>query len=435
VQSTLMNDEERTAKAQYAQQLEQQLIAACRQNLKSNIEVPDWHQIQQALPHEAMAIEMVQYKTHDETDHYGAVLLRKEWAAPVFVEMGSKALLDSIQTQDLSEKTGRTVWQFIEPYLADLRTVYFSPTGIFHHLPVEYMPFAGHQVLSEHLNVYRLSSTSQLLAPHEDRGSDAVVYGGLDYAMSVEEMEQDAKRQRGAGSVKALPYLKGTAIEADSIVSLINDSHKAGMSARLYTGKAGTEASFKALSGQRKRVIHIGTHGSYATDKSDGYHSMLTHNSASRFCREVNNEDRALTHSWLSLAGADNRLNEEVIPDSVDDGQLTAQEISTLDFRGLELVTLSACQTAQGRVTADGVFGLQRGFKKAGANSIMMSLWPVDDKATCLLMTEFYRNWIAKGKTKHEALELARQTVRSHKEEGWDKTEFWAAFILLDGLE
>ena len=94
----------------------------------------------------------------------------------------------------------------------------------------------------------------------------------------------------------------------------------------------------------------------------------------------------------------------------------------------------SACQTAQGRVTGDGVFGLQRGFKKAGAQSLMMSLWPVDDEATCLLMTEFYRNWISKNMTKHDALEKARQTVRSHTEKGWDNPEYWAAFILLDAL-
>ena len=95
---------------------------------------------------------------------------------------------------------------------------------------------------------------------------------------------------------------------------------------------------------------------------------------------------------------------------------------------------MSACQTAQGHITGDGVFGLQRGFKKAGANSILMSLWKVDDKATCLLMTEFYKNWIEEGKTKHEALELAKQTVRSHKDKGWDDPKYWAAFILLDAI-
>ena len=81
------------------------------------------------------------------------------------------------------------------------------------------------------------------------------------------------------------------------------------------------------------------------------------------------------------------------------------------------------------------VFGLQRGFKKAGAQSILMSLWRVDDEATSLLMTEFYRHWIGEAKPKHDALEMAKLTVRSHKEKGWDAPKYWAAFILLDGLD
>ena len=123
------------------------------------------------------------------------------------------------------------------------------------------------------------------------------------------------------------------------------------------------------------------------------------------------------------------------IPEKVDDGILTAREVSRLDLTSISLVTLSACETALGKVTGEGVFGLQRGFKKAGANSILMSLWKVDDEATCLLMTEFYKNWIGEGKSKHDALELAKQTVRSHKEKGWNDPKYWAAFILLDALD
>jgi CHAT domain-containing protein len=114
---------------------------------------------------------------------------------------------------------------------------------------------------------------------------------------------------------------------------------------------------------------------------------------------------------------------------------LTAKEIAKLDLRGLNLAVLSACQTGLGELKEDGVFGLQRGFKKAGVGSIVMSLWKVDDEATCLLMTEFYRNWIGGKMTKHDALENAKQTVRSHKEKGWDDPIFWAAFILLDALD
>ena len=112
---------------------------------------------------------------------------------------------------------------------------------------------------------------------------------------------------------------------------------------------------------------------------------------------------------------------------------MTAQEISTLDLSGLNLVTLSACETAKGDITGDGVFGLQRGFKKAGANSIIMSLWKVDDEATCKLMTEFYSNWLEENMSKYLALEAAKKTIR--ETEGWEDPKYWASFILLDGLD
>ena len=119
----------------------------------------------------------------------------------------------------------------------------------------------------------------------------------------------------------------------------------------------------------------------------------------------------------------------------MEDGILTAKEISKLDLRGLNLVALSACKTALGDISSEGVSGLQRGFKKAGAKSILMSLWKVDDEATCFLMKEFYKQWIEKGKTKYNALKIAKEEVRSHKEKKWDDPKYWAAFIMLDGIE
>lgn len=117
----------------------------------------------------------------------------------------------------------------------------------------------------------------------------------------------------------------------------------------------------------------------------------------------------------------------------IGDNKLMSSEISLLNLHGLDLVTLSACDSGLGDITGDGVFGLQRGFKKAGANSILMSLWKVDDEATCKLMTEFYSNWIGKKMTKHDALEAAKKTVRETK--GWEDPKYWASFILLDGLD
>lgn len=111
---------------------------------------------------------------------------------------------------------------------------------------------------------------------------------------------------------------------------------------------------------------------------------------------------------------------ETVLYEVTEDGILTAREIADTDLRDTQLVVLSACETALGDITGEGVFDLQRGFKKAGVNSILISLWKVDDEATCLFMTEFYRSWICDGKTKYDSLKRAIQEVRSYKEKGWD---------------
>ena len=166
------------------------------------------------------------------------------------------------------------------------------------------------------------------------------------------------------------------------------------------------------------------------------------------------------------MSGANIALKKGANLKDVEDGILTAQEISTLDLRGLELAVLSACQTGTGDIAGDGVFGLQRGFKKAGANTLLMSLWKVDDNATHLLMTEFYKNLLA-GESKFESLRKAQKYVRDYEEEieitpnkRWESQirqkmnkskepapqkikkikryaspYYWAAFILLDAID
>ena len=104
-----------------------------------------------------------------------------------------------------------------------------------------------------------------------------------------------------------------------------------------------------------------------------------------------------------------------------------------MDLSGTELIVLSACETALGDVSSEGVFGLQRGFKKAGAQSLLMSLWKVDDTATQILMTEFYKG-LTLGQSKREALLNAQKYLRQYQNGKYDKPEYWAAFILLDGI-
>ena len=151
-------------------------------------------------------------------------------------------------------------------------------------------------------------------------------------------------------------------------------------------------------------------------------------------------EDDALTRSGLYFAGADNVILNglSAVPDSIDDGRLTAAEIAQLDLRGLDMVVLSACQTGLGEITGDGVFGLQRGFKKAGAQTIVMSLWKVDDEATTEFMTTFFENMKIDRDghplNKHEAFKEAQSKLKRDKDK-YSDPYCWAAFVMLDGID
>lgn len=361
-----------------------------------------------------------------------AVVLNKKSEHSMLIPLCKPSELDSYIY--MPDELFMKIWQPMLPYLQDVKTVYFSPVGILNVLPIESyinMPF----------KLYRVSTTRILADKNIGMKSQtAVLYGGLRYDMTLEEMLTDEKMYQKKQlnrninrnireALDEIPYLPGSKKEAEEIGKILKNKN---IKQKQYTSTEGTESSFKALDKNGPHILHIATHGFvFPTQKDKSGKALLER--IKRGDEAIVQEIELMNNSGLLFAGAQNKYDGVVFPDGSDDGILTAQEISTLDLKELNLVTLSACETAKGDITGDGVFGLQRGFKKAGANSILMSLWKVDDEATCKLMTEFYSNWIAKKMTKHDALEAAKKTVRETK--GWEDPKYWAAFILLDGLD
>ena len=231
-------------------------------------------------------------------------------------------------------------------------------------------------------------------------------------------------------------YLKGTRIEADMIAE---DMKMHDVPYIYYNGIDGTEETFKQLDGRRPKLMHIATHGFFLTEEEAEKSKFarpemeLMIDGGQKAGRSV--EDKSMTRSGLLFSGCNHAIHHEQIPDGEEDGILTAQEISMLDLRGLDLVVLSACQTGLGDIiSGEGVFGLQRGFKKAGAKTILMSLDKVNDDATRILMVELYRN-LMNGKTKYQSLKDAQQYLRKVENGKYDDPKYWASFVLLDGLD
>lgn len=411
-----------------------------------------WEEVRNALADDEVAIEYL--RSGDILKNYYALILRREYDAPLVKDVGWEGrYTENPDTLYTVKERWRSPWPsyiykkdktYIQP-LKDAKRIFVSPTGILHQIAMEsFRDYYTDSIMSDKYQIYRVSSTRELIGrKHEKSQPKATLYGGINYQLSTDEWEMLAQ-SKGAvdkpllamrdvpllsrGAVEsALKPLTGTVQEVKDIAEVFSRQNN---SADCIMGNQATEEHLKALSGSDVNVLHIATHGFYQSEEAAKDSTVVT------FAREKRSaEANALSRSGLFMSGASAVFDDTPIPFNVDDGILTALEISHLDMTNINLVVLSACETGLGDITGDGVFGLQRGFKKAGAQSILMSLWKVDDEATCLLMTEFYKHWIGEKMSKHDALEAAKQTVRSHKERGWDDPKYWAAFILLDGLD
>lgn len=418
--------------------LEDTIILKCKEygDITQSMKLK-WQDIQKCLSSSDVAIEFLSFPIENDSVMYAALTLRKDDKSPklisLFEEKQLKNISDSLcyQSKDMTQ----LVWEPLFQELQGVKNIYFSPSGALYNIGIEYLPGM------EDYNIYRLSSTRELVNRRAINGNNrAVLYGGLDYEAKLDTLSQSRSRTRfnekfvDHSDVRNMKYRGGQenlTHTLDEVVQIEKELKKTQWQCLLDTLSLGTEESFKSLSGKKINTLHIATHGFYYTpEESDniGYDFLLPND-------QMSAEDKSLSRSGLLMSGANHILDGDSIPENVEDGILTAKEIADLDLRGLDLVVLSACQTGLGDISqGEGVFGLQRGFKKAGANSILMSLWEVNDEATQILMTQFYKNLVS-GQSKRQSLQSAQRYLREYNAGQYDKPEYWAAFILLDGIE
>lgn len=414
-----------------------------------------WSDVSKSLGQSDIAIEFLNDTWSPDSIDYFALVLDSEAKAPLYVKLFSNAEIRKYHdfkslTVEQMKEFSVLLWQPILSLFPNTKNIFFSPCGDLYNIPIESLPtFINDSFLSDNYNFYRLSSTRELTAKYNHwKKNNISLYGDVKYDASIEELstnEQKYKdntvrsvefenegKDRGLITLNPLP---GTANEVSSIASLVTSSQSLSMESPPFVGLEASEASVKSLSNRGDRVLHIATHGFYFPEtkisNSKYLQSIFSIEYKGGVVTYDSPEDAALLRCGLYMAGAKSSLQGKK-PTGVDDGILTAREISMINLKGLDLAILSACETGIGDISGDGVFGLQRGFKKAGTHSILMSLWKVDDNATSYLMKEFYSSWLS-GSTKQAALEYAKKQVRSRPE--WISPKYWSAFVLLDGIE
>ncbi|MGB3227443.1 MAG: CHAT domain-containing protein, partial [Saprospiraceae bacterium] len=340
------------------------------------------------------------------------------------------------------------IWEPIEKYMEGIKTIYFSPSGLLHRINLDAIPVSESETLADKYKLIELNSTRQLVIPDQVEivNNDAVLYGGIQFEADTTFHKNEpviASRPRGELSFSSVDsslrggswnYLPGTAREINSIESILK---KSKVKITLKTGYSATEESFKnfgANNTSSPQILHIATHGYFFEDliKSSQKSEINSQNE-----NVFKMSDHPMLRSGLIMAGGNATWQGKQTLEGREDGILTAYEISQMNLSNTELVVLSACETGLGEIQGnEGVYGLQRAFKIAGAKYLIMSLWQVPDKQTSLLMTTFYKKWLnaespdngGKKMTIPDAFHAAQKELR---EIGLDPYQ-WAGFVLME---
>ncbi len=392
-----------------------------------------WKQIQENLRDDEIAIEFISPTNfvNDTTEVFYALTIRSEYDAPHLIELFDvqqfeDSMMVATSQADKDFKIGTMIWRNLEKEMKNAHNVYFSPTNILNIIGIEYLPYNNSIDSGDIYNFYRVSSTKLLTeANNPPKYRKAVLYGGLTYN------ETGTLSPRGKNR-SGFEVLYNTSNEVSEISRCLKNND---IDFRLYVDEMGTEKSFRSLSNQEIDIIHISSHGGYI--KAEMIDSEIKNNNLSFLEKDENGmsfyQDKALSHSFFVLSKG-NRLPQRLDVDSNEDGIITALDVSKMNLQKVDLVVLSACNTALGEYGEDdSILGFLKGFKIAGVNTLLLSLRNVDDEATRIMMVEFYKNLMS-GKTKHQSLKDAQKYLRKVKKGKYNDPKYWASFIMLDGL-
>lgn len=395
-----------------------------------------YEKVQGRLNKDQILIDYYDYELDDGDQQYVAFIVTLNCPAPIFIKLCKESdlsrLFDEAKKEDdfeaynpqkrYSYELSKMLWKPIEDYVqvSQNSKIFIVPSGSIAKIPVESLSYEEGKdvILSEYFRKFIRLSHARTLSMHDNSELGSIaLFGGLEYG-SNSEIKEDSPNLRGykidASDVKpthleAWKYLEGTNQEVTIIAQKMQKAHK---NVKVFKGKDGTVASFKALSGNAPDIIHIASHGFFETQESAIELPALQ-------------SDNPMSLSGLVFSNG----NEGWLHGTVQnhEGIITAAEIAHLQLP-CQLVILSACETGEGVVKSDGVFGLQRGFKKAGVRSLIMSLWDLEDMGEMAFMQMLYIKLIKCSDSHRAFLETKHEL----------KTVFpnlpflWAGMIMLD---
>lgn len=392
-----------------------------------------WQEVQTKLRPSQAAIEFIYYLSsdHDEvsTGRYAALVLRDR-QQPIFVPLFSASdfqkILDGIDKQaddrdkvaylyntlanSRSNPLSQAIWSPLEPVLTGVSKIYFSPSGILNNIAFAALRDARGNYLAQDFQLVQLSNTKDILdldttGQPAFQTYTAAIFSGITYDVPAADVERNTTQIKNGSpfalltSQNKLPidktlitttgwdYLPGTFREGRTVYGLMENQ---GIQAIIRDSSAATEEAFKQIALHPPDLLHIATHGFFFERKSVPAAKVRTLGIRDQLKYASN----PMLRSGLVLAGANYAWQYGYSLLNRDDGILTAYEVSNLDLSHVKLAVLSACQSGLGDAMGDeGNFGLQRAFRLAGAQKLIISLWQVSDEKTGIFMAAFYKNW------------------------------------------
>jgi len=285
----------------------------------------------------------------------------------------------------------------LENELSDVATLFVIPDGQLFAVPFSLLEDDKGRLLEERFTLRLLTRQESLYGVTANQtlpdSGRAVLAGGLDYANGTE---------------KGAAPLPGTLQEVEAIARLLG---KDRFAAQTLTGEAASEAALRADM-EGATIAHLATHGAYRSAQNGG----------------ASNVD-ALWQSEVILSKSGDR---HAMKRDETDGRLYAFELMSWDLSELDLLVLSACETARGEETfVGGLRGLPTAVNIAGARRSLLTLWPVADEGTANFMTRFYEHLVG-GMRYADALRQTRRDAVAGDVPGAGSPLVWAAFVMFE---
>lgn len=437
---------------EHANEIERKLVTGSSDFARTyDQSIPTWEQIKNKLADDEVAVEIIRYRVADpeiggaftEEVNYLALVIDNKSESPRAVHLTRGNLMEgrylnnyrnSIRYQIMDDYTYNELWKPLEKQFKGAKKIYISPDGVYNQVNLSTLvnPETGEYLIKE-IEIQEVTSTRDLLSNRKGDSSSSLnnyLFGFPTYTIKDSNalaVNQERSLRGGGGfsetrglrggllrymrSGEGIATLPGTKTEIEEISQILNNQ---GVKTMDLLTKDANESALKRVS--NPKILHIATHGYF-----------LENVESPDFDNPKPYYQNPLLRAGLIMAGAEDFLLTGSNTVDSEDGILTAYEAMNMNLNNTELVVMSACETGLGEVSnGEGVYGLQRAFKIAGARYLVMSMWNVDDDATQRLMTLFYQN-LAAGKEKYYAFRDAQLELMRE----YPKPFYWGAFKIV----